>query len=150
MLHEEGASSGGPSWICTLEHVIRTLRPKGQHLDVAVVTTVRPSCRHAYVAALGMAAAEALRKLTRSEERQTVRLRQVSDIATRCTGRPFGLAHLIAGVAAYGDAFTLLDAGTMERLPLEAPGPDELGWGLMEPDTRGSVWGRSATSTLAP
>lgn len=135
-----------PAWVCLVEDVVRALGTAGTQVEVAVVSTVQAGCAEAYLAALVVAAARALQALFALPHTPAALLERIRRVMDPCVGLPFSAAYLVAAEAGRPDFFTLVDTATGEHLPLDAPGRDRLGWGLIdvggEPSAKTSVhWG---------
>ncbi len=128
----------GTSWACLVEDLVRRLGPAEVQVEVAVVTTVQPACLDAYLAALGVATARALQARFALPFGTTALLRAVREVIAACAEQPFSAAYVVAAEAGRPYAFTLVDADSLDHLPVESPARDMLGWGLVEVE-RGPV-----------
>lgn len=121
-----------PGWTRLVIETVRKLAPDGGTVDVAVVSTVPYSCVDAYIAALGMAAArasQAVFALSHNERQTEAALREIVE---SCFEIPYGIAYLMTAGRGRPGHYSLVDAGTLERLEVEAPSADLLGWGLVD------------------
>ncbi len=127
----DGARRDQPAWTCSVEALVRRLAA-GRPVEVAVVSTIQAGCIDTYLAALGVATARALQALLALPEGTAEVLGQVGQALVACIEMPFSAAYTVAAEAARPGSFTLVDAGTGEHLPVEAPARDVLGWGLVD------------------
>ena len=121
-----------PAWVCIVEEVVRQLGTAGAQVEVAVVSTVPAGCTEGYLAALSVAAGRAMQALFALPESPSTLIETVGQIMSDCVGLPFSTAYLVAAEAGRPQHFTLVDTATGEHLPLDAPGRDRLGWGLID------------------
>ena len=128
----EAGSRERPAWVCIVEEVVRQLGTGGVQVEAAVVSTVPAGCTEAYLAALSVAAARAMQALFALPESTSMLIGSIDQIMDDCVGLPFSLAYLVTAEAGRPEHFTLVDTATVEQLPLEAPGRDKLGWGLVD------------------
>ena len=129
-----GEEADWPPWVELIAEVVRHVSPDDGQVEVAVVSTI-PSCLHmGYLAAMGVAAMRASQALFALSDSVPDLLVQLQDLVTRSTHRPFSIAHLIASEAGQPGDLTLVDAASMEHLPVNI-GQDVLGWGLVVPET---------------
>ena len=124
---------GPAAWACIFERAMRRTAPRGEALDVAVVSTVLPSCASAYRSSLAVAVGRAGRALrggqTTDEQPQAAAARS---IITACTGEPFGAAYPLATIPMPSENLALVDAHAGEYLPLTAPPRDEVAFALID------------------
>lgn len=132
----EGAAqqAGQPVWVRVVAQVVQRLAPR-QGLEVAVVSTVPPGCLDAYLAALAIATTRAMQALLALPESTRDLLPALCHILAAGTELPFSKAFLMAAEAETAQQFVLADTSTDEHLPLEAPPPEGLGWGLVDVGT---------------
>ena len=123
-----------PVWVRIVRQVVQHLAP-GQGLDVAVVSTMPPGCMDAYLAALAIATTRALQALLALPHSTRDLLPALCQILASSTSLPFSKAFLMAAEAEAAQQFVLADTATDEHIPLEAPPPDVLGWGLVDVGT---------------
>ncbi|HMB89796.1 MAG TPA: hypothetical protein VKP65_03055 [Rhodothermales bacterium] len=123
-----------PVWVRVAMQVVQHLAP-GQGLDVAVVSTMPPGCMDAYLAALTMATTRALQALLALPDSTRDLLPALCHIIASSTTLPFSKAFLMASEAETAQQFVLADTSTDEHMPLEAPSPKVLGWGLVDVGT---------------
>lgn len=124
--------SDRPDWVRLTAGLCRRLLPPDSTIELAVVSTIPPSCLDAYLAALGLAIARAAQSLfALSHDRSEIRSIIKSVIETY-TGYPFSIAHLAAADEGIPDQFKLVDTRTLEHLSVDAPARDVLGWGLVD------------------
>ena len=108
-------------------------RTSGGPLEIAAVSTVPDVCPDAYHAALGVAAQRCMRALgpEAAPAAREADVRLVREAVADVRGYPFSLAYAVAAYDGRPDAFALVDAATLERLPVEKPPRERLGWGLV-------------------
>lgn len=130
--HTEDPPEGAPMWVRVVEETVRRFAAGDGPVDVAVVSTVPYSCVDAYVSALGMATARACQAVFALSQggRRTRAL--VRDAVEAGTDWPFGITYLMAADEGRPEYFSLVDAGSLERLPVDAPSRELLGWGLVD------------------
>ncbi len=126
------SDTNDPTWVRLAEEALRRLMPQEVSVEVAVVSTIPSSCFDAYLAALGIAIARVVQSLFalphgRPEVRSLVR-----EVIESCTGYPFSIAYLIVADEGQPADFALVDTRTLERLTVEAPSREGLGWGLVD------------------
>lgn len=121
-----------PAWVKLVADVIRTLSPEVSQVEVAVVSTVPSSCVDAYVGALGIATARACQAAFASTDDSRTLEEKVRSAVENSLDLPYGIAYAITADEGRPDAFSLIDAHTRERLPLECPSSEILGWGLVD------------------
>ncbi len=66
-VRREHVRQEAPVWVRIVTDIARQFAPAGAPVEVAVASTVPAACRDAYLAALGVAAARAMRRLARGE-----------------------------------------------------------------------------------
>jgi galactokinase len=128
----DAAEERAPAWVRLVTDTVRRMAPAGSRIEVAVVSTIPYSCMDAYVAALGVAtarASQAVFALPLSARQIDAMVREVVET---CLDLPFGIAYLMTADEGRPDHFSLVDAGSLERLALEAPSHETLGWGLVD------------------
>ncbi|MEX0599222.1 MAG: hypothetical protein WD205_01185, partial [Rhodothermales bacterium] len=127
--------ASAPEWVDLVIQILRHFVPRGGQVDVSVVSTVPYSCMDAYVGALGMASARASQSVfaLSQDARETESL--VLDAIHSCLDIPYGIAYLMAADEGRPEYFSLVDTGTLERIAIEAPPADVLGWGLVDTGT---------------
>lgn len=131
----EAAGADGvdrPVWTCLVEALVREIVPDGAQVDVAVVSTVHASCMDAYLSALGIAAARGLQALFAASMEAPVLYRLASERIASCLGCPESVAFPMTADVGHPGHYTLVDTHTLEHLPLEAPAPEQLGWGFVD------------------
>lgn len=124
-----------PVWSCLVRRLVEGADLK-EEVEVAVVSTVPPSCIDAYLAALGMAcrgALESMKAAAKNDGEAAPRrmIDAVHEATMHCEGSPTSVAYPMAVYAADEHNFTLIDTKTREHLPLEAPPREKVGWGLV-------------------
>ena len=127
-----------PVWVRTAQEVVRQEAPKGEQVEVAVASTVPPFCRQAYLAALAVATAQALHRLFGGAQESALPKR-LAGVLAACTGRPFSQAYPMAAKYGQPGTFSLVDTAAFEQLPLEGPGTEVLGWGVVDTSVASSV-----------
>lgn len=127
---------------CLVARLARQKVPEGQ-VEIAVVSTVPDVCPDVYLAALGVAVQRGVQVLAPTSEGSTSEgraadLKAIRGAAAGCTGYPASLAYAIAArdgqpaLTARGpDMLALVDAATLEHLPVELTPRERLGWGLV-------------------
>jgi galactokinase len=120
-----------PWWSRLAAIVIRVQTADEAAVDVAIASTIMPTCEDAYCAAQATALSDALRGLAGSSNGASS-TDSVRRIIESCLGRPFSHAYLLATAAGISDSFVLVDTRTAEFLPVESPESDRLGWGVVE------------------
>ena len=131
---EAASAPGWPVWARLVEQLSRRIAA-GVQIEIAVTSTVNPAFTDAYLSSLSVAAARALQTLFSPASRPREVLGLARDLITASTGAPFSLAYLLAVEAGRVDAFALVDTATAERILLDAPDRDVLGWGIVEAGT---------------
>lgn len=128
----DDARQPAPDWIRVVTETVHRFAPAGGQVDVAVVSTLPYSCVDAYIGALGMASARALQAAFALSQsgRQTEELVRTAIQAGLNT--PFSIAYLMAADEGRPEQYSIIDAKMLERLPIEAPSADVLGWGLVD------------------
>lgn len=128
----EGARDDPPVWVCIAVQTIREMAMPESQVEAAVVSTIPASCMDAYVAALGIATARACQSVfARSEDSAQV-CRLVRGVLTDCMEGPFSIAYLLAADGGRPEDFSLVDTLNLERMPVESPSREILGWGLVD------------------
>lgn len=120
-----------PSWVRVVAAVFRTFAPDVPSFRVAVSSTIFASCLDAYMGALGAAAAQAAEALSSSKLDEEERIRALREVIEEQIGMPFGLPYVIGALHGDPGRYLLIDATTLEHLPVEAPSSGEIGWGLV-------------------
>lgn len=128
----DGPSGRAPAWVRLVTDTTRRLAPPEGQVDVAVVSTVPYSCVDAYVGSMGMATARACQAMFALPHGAGQIDAIVREVVETCLETPFGIAYLMTADEGRPDHFSLVDAGTLERLPVDAPSPEILGWGLVD------------------
>lgn len=121
-----------PTWIRVVAGVIACTAPPGQQVDVAAVSTVPSSCVDAYVVSLGMATARVCQSVFARSETAAELDAMVREVIESCFDVPFSIAYVMASDEGRPASYSLLDAKSRERLPVDAPSPEVLGWGLID------------------
>lgn len=116
------------------EDLLRVLVPDGMHVEVAVVSTLAKQHADAFLTAFGVALVQAVEHMFPAPTGDGAVPSLVSDAIARCMGRPFSVAYPLSVWKGRADAFMLVDTGTGEWLPLEAPPQEKVGWGLVYAD----------------
>lgn len=130
----EGAQEDLPLWARAAHAAVQALAPMPMH--IAIASTVPPPCGDGYAAAAAVSAARALGG-TDTDEAPHPPADQLPRLATALaegTGRPVGLAHLLASRADRPGDFVLVDTATREHLPVETEAHAALTWGLVDPE----------------
>lgn len=128
----QGPPQDVPIWIRLTADVVRHLAAPGQQIEAAAVSSVPASCVDAYVSSLAVAAARACQSVfARSDGRSELET-LVRGVISEDLDVPFGIAHVVAAESAQPESFSLVDARTRERLPVDAPSRDVVGWGLID------------------
>ena len=127
-----GIDDALPMWVRVVAGVIERTAPEGGQVEAAVVSTVPSSCVDAYVGSLGMAAARACQSVFARSDDSSELEQMVRDVIESCLSLPFSIAHVMTSDAGRPDSYSLVDARTRERLPVDAPSRDALGWGLID------------------
>jgi galactokinase len=132
---QPASADAPPMWARTVRRIAEQWGPAGTAVEIAVVSTVPAVCLDAYLAALAVASARALRALhpdlnPGALEPQLPLLRR---IVADCTELPYSIAHLIATCAEEASTFVLVDTATHEHLTVETDARETLGWSLLDP-----------------
>lgn len=127
-----GTDASLPMWVRVVAEVIVCAAPAETQIDAAVVCTVPSSCVDAYVGSLGIAAARACQSVFAGTEESGELEDMVRGVIAECVDLPFSIAHVVTSDAGRPDSFSLVDTRTLERLPVEAPSREVLGWGLVD------------------
>ncbi len=132
---QPAAAEASPMWARTVRRVVAQWSPAGQAVEIAVVSTIPAVCLDAYLAALAVAAVEALRALDPERARDDLgaQLPLLRQLVADCTGLPYSIGHLIATAADASASFVLVDTATREHLAVETEARDSLGWSLLDP-----------------
>ncbi|GIV57888.1 MAG: galactokinase [Bacteroidetes bacterium] len=120
-----------PVEVRLLAHLVRPWLPPGQGVDAAVAGSVPLFCPEARLGALGMAAARALQALLARPEDEAALVRHVREALRAATGRDTSPAYLLGSDTAPEASFLLCDTRRLEHLPVEVPGVQKPGWGLL-------------------
>lgn len=121
-----------PSWVRVVAGVIGCTAPADVQVDAAVVSTVPSSCIDAYISSLGMATARVCQSVfSRSDDSSDLE-EMVRDVIASCTDLPFSIAHVMTSDEGRPNSYSLVDTRTLERLPVDAPTHDVLGWGFID------------------
>lgn len=120
-----------PSWVRIVEDTVRTWVPADIAVEIAVVSTIRPSLTDAYFAALGVATVRAVQALASVPASTPELMEDVRARIEASTGFPFSVAYPIAADIGRPQAYTLVDTADQDHLPVPAPPDDALGWGLV-------------------
>lgn len=121
-----------PVWVCLVLETVRALGTDGAQVEVAVFSTVPAECAEAYVSALGIATARATQALFALPHSTAALIEAISNVIDTCLGWSIPVAHLLTAEAGQPTRFTLVDTATREWLPLDAPAPTQVGWGLVD------------------
>lgn len=121
--------SDDPLHVQLVQALIGELSSTPPNVEVAVVTTTSEQRTDSNLAALAVALARAL---TETFPQSVFTPASVAELIGRCAGRPFSSAYPLAIWDGVTSAFMLVDTGTQERLEVDAPGQDVLGWGLVQ------------------
>jgi galactokinase len=84
------------------------------------------------VSALDIATARAAQALLALPHSTAALIETISMVIETCLGWTIPTAHLLTAEAGHPTRFTLVDTATAEWLPLEAPAPTQVGWGLVD------------------
>ena len=120
-----------PSWVRVVDDTVRTWIPEEVAVEIAVVSTVRPSLTDAYFAALGVATVRAVQAWASVSASTPDLMEDVRARIEASTGFPFSVAYPIASDIGRPQAYTLVDTADQDHLPVTAPPDDVLGWGLV-------------------
>ncbi|MEX0746429.1 MAG: hypothetical protein WED81_01565 [Rhodothermales bacterium] len=124
--------NNSPEWVRIAEGVIRRLSPDAHQVDAAIVSTVPACCVDGYQAALGISVARAAQSLfSRAESGEEVQ-QVVREVIADIIQQPFGIAYPMASDVGRPEYLLLVDANTLERLPIAAPGREDVGWGMVD------------------
>lgn len=121
-----------PSWVCVVAEVIGCTADPNTQVEVAVVSTVPSSCVDAYVGSLGVATVRACQSVFARAEDNTELEEMVREVIASCTELPFSIAHVMTSDEGRPESYSLIDTRTHERLPVDAPSREVLGWGLID------------------
>jgi len=129
---EVDAAADAPLWVRIVQ---QTLRRSGvaTTVDVVVATAMPPACIDARLATLGVATHRAVRAFSPGVGTLSgaALAQQVRSVLSTCTGVPYSSAYPLGVQAAAPPGLTLIDTRKSEHLPLPAPPPSEVRWGLL-------------------
>jgi galactokinase len=126
---EEGV--GAPAWVRLVFDLTARLAPD-RHFNLKVVSTAFPECFDAYVAAISVAAARAVLKLSEDAAPERSLVRELKSIVEASTGIPFSPAYIIGAFHGRPSTILLVDAATFEHLPVLTAEDDEPAWALVQ------------------
>lgn len=113
-----------------VDELLGTILPEGANVEVAVVSTLAELRTDSFLTALGVAVTRVIEDVFSATRSVGIAPGLVSEAIARCMGRPFSVAYPLAVWTGRSDTFILVDTGTGEWLPLEAPSHEKVGWGL--------------------
>jgi galactokinase len=116
---------------CLLESLLALYVPAGINLEVAIVSSGQDLHSPSYLSTLGIAFIKALQAAYPKMERAGAVAADVQAVIEKSCGYPFSKAYPIATEAGIANAFVLVDTASRERLAIEAPPRDEVGWGII-------------------
>ncbi len=125
------AKDSAMPWMRVFEQMVTEVRPVEGALDVAVVSTVTPSCPHAYHTSLAVAVLRAVDALYECRRASLEEAGMAESVISSCLREPFGSAYPLA-TASLTRGAALIDTTTSEVLPLDPPPLDEVGFALMD------------------
>ncbi len=121
-----------PVWTQVAQRIACQFAANGVQIEAAVVST-SPACYvDSYLAALAVAETRALQALFGRSDALPDLFAAIRDIVSGCQDRPLSIAYPLAADVGRPEALTLIDAATLEHLPLDGPSRDEVGWGLID------------------
>ncbi|HET6568363.1 MAG TPA: galactokinase family protein [Rhodothermales bacterium] len=121
--------SDDPLRIQLVQALIRQIPSPPAPVEVAIVTTTSEQRTDSNLTALAVALAHAL---AGAFPESFFTPATVAASIGQCAHRPFSSAYPLAVWEGEPGAFMLVDTGTQERLPVDAPERDVMGWGLVQ------------------